>query len=652
MDTLTTPLPTPVVPVEPPADGQLGGPRPTRRRFRRRRLWLVLGVVAAILLLLGGTAAFLATRLLPIWHEADAGRHHLLAGAALIQSAGPSLTSKQADAASADFNAAYQEFSAAHARLTKSRVVATLAHLPFIGDQMAAARGLTSMGIHLARAGEQAAIDFKTLTAPPAAGSAALTPGEKVMKAFGYVDQIAAMLDQVKTDRATIPRSGLLPQLRQAVAQFDDKFAKVERGLVAFRQAQPAVADLIGANGPRTYMVLQQDSAEQRATGGFIGSVGFLTFDRGKLAPFEPIDVYKIDNASTAHFDPPAPLKSVFHLKTWSLRDANWSPDFPTSARQAEAMLTAETGRRVDGVIAIDPYLVSRLLGVLGPTPIPETGDVVDQNNFFEKTLLAVQLYSGQGNRKAFLSYAARAIFGRVSSAPSSSWAGLVNSLQWGCESRSLQAYLHDPRSQQLVTRYGCSGEIRKPADDGLFIVTANVGGNKDDYWLRRSYSLSIAVNADGTARHTLHIKYGGLTPQDKPGSNFKPLTGKWGYTGWLRVYLPPSSIIRGISGAALQPGDDSGRQVLQGWLYVQFNTDVDVVVVYDVPLKVRPGAQKLELLWQKQAGRQGDPINLDIKWPADWSLQSARLNGQATKTPVTSDLSVDRDLVFTFVRP
>ncbi len=62
----------------------------------------------------------------------------------------------------------------------------------------------------------------------------------------------------------------------------------------------------------------------------------------------------------------------------WQLADANWSPDFPTSARDALRLYTNESGDdRIDGVLGITTYTIDELLEVTGPIAVPEYGATI-----------------------------------------------------------------------------------------------------------------------------------------------------------------------------------------------------------------------------------------------------------------------------------
>ncbi|HEY9289370.1 MAG TPA: DUF4012 domain-containing protein [Candidatus Dormibacteraeota bacterium] len=638
------------------ADGiASAGPAWRARRYRGRL------IAAGVIVLLVIFAGFALLRVRALVSDLNGGKTELLAGAQILKG-GTGLNKQQVEAATGHFKRAELDFDAASAQLN-GRAFGIFGALPFASTQLGAARRLTDMGIHASRAGVVGGDALATaLSEQPTSGSGVSGPGQKVMAIFQALDPklatITSELDAMVADRTAIPSSGLVPPLAKAVSEFDSKVkVKTLRDAVAALKAdERPLKSLLGLDGPRTYLVLQQDPAELRATGGFIGTVGFLSFDHGKMSPYQSLDVYDIDGAdhygkllgprgSPKHVDPPAPMEQTFRLISWQLRDSNWSPDFPSAARQAEFFLNLETGKKVDGVIAIDPYFISRILAVTGPVKVPQTGDTVTAQNFFDMSTLRVNVESGTGPGKQFLSYASQAIFARLLSTSPKEWLAMAQALQSACESRSLQAYFHDDQVTQFVQNHSCDGQVQHPNGDSLFVVLTNLNGTKDDYWMNRRSELSVKVLPNGIVRHSLTVHYDGLTPHP-------PLTGSWGYTGWLRIYVPPTATLISGTGVQFDTTKELGRRVFEGWLYVQFGASKDVTLVYDVPSNaIGATGGHFDLTWQKQAGRLGDPVKVSLDLPAGVELRRVAVSGKAipTNTAVVSDLSSDREFSFVY---
>ena len=185
---------------------------------------------------------------------------------------------------------------------------------------------------------------------------------------------------------------------------------------------------------------------------------------------------------------------------------------------------------------------------------------------------------------------------------------------------------------------------------DGVFVVDTNMGASKDDYWVARRFSVSLQVRPDGSVRHTLRLHYDGskLVPN---GNLTLP------YRDWLRVYLPKGAHVvgvEGIGGHGLGPQTvtDLGRTVVQGWMEFGFQGSSDVKLVYDVNAEA-DSRHQLDFFWQKQAGRQGDPITVSLQLPPGWSLTQTRVNGAPLQgSTIRSDLAVDRQLSFSYQPP
>src|SRR4030042_5849513 len=93
-------------------------------------------------------------------------------------------------------------------------------------------------------------------------------------------------------------------------------------------------------NQPRTFLILLQNNQELRPTGGFMGSYAILKTQDFKLKDLKVEDIYETDGKVSAHINPPAPIQEAFHLGTWRLRDANWDPNFKSTAETLDWIFT------------------------------------------------------------------------------------------------------------------------------------------------------------------------------------------------------------------------------------------------------------------------------------------------------------------------
>src|SRR4051812_24084293 len=152
-------------------------------------------------------------------------------------------------------------------------------------------------------------------------------------------------------------------------------------------QMAPLIPDLLGFTKPKSYLLLVQNNQELRATGGFITAVGKLTVANGRITSINFVDSFNIAPNNVDHPLAPDPLKRFMDIPILFLRDANWSPDFPTSARMASSIYAQDTGVQVDGVITIDLRAVQFLVGALAPLQIPGSDVPLTADNVIQEML-------------------------------------------------------------------------------------------------------------------------------------------------------------------------------------------------------------------------------------------------------------------------
>jgi hypothetical protein len=104
-----------------------------------------------------------------------------------------------------------------------------------------------------------------------------------------------------------------------------------------YRELDDILPGLLGWGGEKRYLVLAQNPAELRPTGGYTGTVGVVTLRDGALVEQRFMDTYELSRREGLPFiEPPAALadRLLGDEQSWRLADANWSADFPKSPRQ------------------------------------------------------------------------------------------------------------------------------------------------------------------------------------------------------------------------------------------------------------------------------------------------------------------------------
>ena len=145
----------------------------------------------------------------------------------------------------------------------------------------------------------------------------------------------------------------------------------------------PMGAAMLGADGPRTYLVLGQSADELRGVGGYVSSVWRATFDEGELTGVIYQDSVRVDDWGRLDLYPEAPPGLDEHMNAWVwlLRDVSWDPDFPTTARSAADLYRLGQRLSVDGVVAINQWTLLELVKSLGDIESPSGGEPLNSRN-------------------------------------------------------------------------------------------------------------------------------------------------------------------------------------------------------------------------------------------------------------------------------
>ncbi len=165
-----------------------------------------------------------------------------------------------------------------------------------------------------------------------------------------------------------IPQEQLPWRVKQFLELSDEWLPAAEDGL----RLAPYLPVLLGQDGPRRYLILAQNEDEMRATGGFLTGAGVITVQDGQIIDLTFRDANQVDNWRDKPYDfPPQPLYDFMGLELFLFRDANYWPDFPTSAQKAmDLFVYGQDSAPLDGAIAIDQEFLRTLVDATGPVPI------------------------------------------------------------------------------------------------------------------------------------------------------------------------------------------------------------------------------------------------------------------------------------------
>lgn len=328
-----------------------------------------------------------------------------------------------------------------------------------------------------------------------------------------------------------IDKAQLLPQVSAPLDEAAGELQKAATALSSASDAANIAPTMLGADGRRNYLLIIQNNAEARASGGIPGALAVLTFENGKLSLGTQSSASEIGTVS-----PPVPVdreqQQIYTSRLGKyMQDVNLTPDFPSAAATAQAIWEKKTGQRVDGVISIDPVVLSYILGSTGPVSVngPELAAVKASGLPTEltgdnvvRTLLS-DVYAKIKEPKLqdiYFAGVAKEVFSALSTGKGEA-KGLITGITRGTDEGRVLVWSASPSEQAVISKYPMSGSISGPSvSPAQFGVYFNDGtGAKMDYYVKRTVQLIKHCPADGYEQTTVRITSTNTAPADAANS-------------------------------------------------------------------------------------------------------------------------------------
>jgi len=325
---------------------------------------------------------------------------------------------------------------------------------------------------------------------------------EAVARALPVLSTADRTLAKADARVMAIDVDGLMPLLQ---ARASDAQAKVHETAVAVAAAHDAarlMPTMLAKRGPtRRYLLLIMNNAEVRSLSGMPGSVAVITARRGKVDMGEQGGIHDIPPLD----EPPLSVKKEIAAGLPSsvgtdIRDVATIPDFPRVARIAAAIVGERWDEEFDGVVAVDPVVMSYVLGGVGSVDVGD-GVRINQQNAVATLLNGVYLkYPTDTERQDdVFELAARRIFNALVGGQGNS-VRTIRGLVQGAQERRVFLWSRDAAEQRRIARTGIAGAMSVDAAAPEVGFFANNGGSaKMEFYLRMGSRLETRrCYADG----------------------------------------------------------------------------------------------------------------------------------------------------------
>lgn len=468
----------------------------------RALLWiggagLVLLIVASVPAVLAGIEA----------------REMLDDGRQVAEAAVEAARNGEPDQAAAKFAEAAEQFDRARSQLGGPLVTAGLL-VPVLSPNLEAARELSDAGVDLARAGERLTKPVDPERLRVRGGQVSL---EEVRKITPSLSEAATLLADTRERVDGIETDYLLPPVRDALDEVGRELSRTE--IDARRGAEAAVRlpAILGDDGPRRYLLVVQNNAEARATGGIVLFWGVINANNGDIDVEELEPVRRLNEGIQDCRCDPQVITTEDYLRRYSRHDpthtwqnTNLSPDFPTVGQVMASLFPQSGGFPIDGIVRTDPYGLAALLRLTGsvevePWEVPITADNVVQILLEE----SYRAFANENQRENFNEAVAQAVVDLASEGDLGQPGRIAEVLGEAARQGHLALYFTRPEEQALARLLDADAGYTPPRNDGILVTTNNAGQNKLDYYLGRrlEYDVALDPSKDGeTAMATGHL--------------------------------------------------------------------------------------------------------------------------------------------------
>ena len=465
---------------------------------------MVLGVVVVAVALHAGYQALRArSELVAVAHDFQAVKAHLAAG----------------DVAAARTSLREAQLHSHQARgHTDGPVWGVLGHAPGVGDDMKAVTTVARVCDNLASGvlpnGLTAADRLTPSDLRPVDGRVDLAPLEQ---ARPLLARVSRGFRKQRQDVDSIDSSGLTAGVAGPVRELQRQLRDASETADHVDRAVHLLPPMLGADGPRRYLLMFQNNAEIRSGGGVPGSFAVVTADHGRMRL-----AGHVSDATMGSFDKrPVPLtageKGLFGTTPGRFaQDVTAIPDFPRSAQLLAAMWRRNHDQPLDGVMSADPVALSQILRGTGPVAVP--GGRLSADNAVS-TLLSTtyRRISDPTAQDAYFAEVTSRVFGAVAAgggAPRT----VVTGVATAAGQRRLLVWSAHPAEQRLLDPTNVGGRLTTTTSSNrpqLGVYLNDNGASKLDYYLHYDVDVQPRNCTEGRQRMVVTLRLRSDVPSD-----------------------------------------------------------------------------------------------------------------------------------------
>ena len=273
------------------------------------------------------------------------------------------------------------------------------------------------------------------------------------------LEDVQPVISRCSTQVADLPEAHVsrlaevLPKVQGAITSAGEAVDTVQSFL-------PHLNYLLGSGGTkRNYLVVAFTNAELRSAGGFPGSWTLVTVENGKISMGKTVTLqHKADDFLQFRDDE----KAAFPGVTGNMGSIPFLPDFTRVGALMAQGYEHHRNVHIDGVIAIDPVFLQRVLSLTGGVTASD-GTLVDGTNAaWELMSNAYWRFGNEGSKQdQFFAEVASLSFNMLThNMGKVGLANLFSLISDSAADHRFQGWMENEAVQQIIEELGFSGKV------------------------------------------------------------------------------------------------------------------------------------------------------------------------------------------------
>ena len=347
-----------------------------------------------------------------------------------------------------------------------------------------------------------------------------------------YLDFAESVIPTAETLLETVNAVDL-SFLGEEVAQYLSYLELANQAMDFYREDPlilPLLKSMLGTEADRFYVIAVQNPAEIRASGGFPGSMGTIRIRDGVLTVGDFTSVVNMMAKSTprgiaiTHEE-----RQLFHhlSSIYDPRDADLCPDFERVGHIWALACQEMLLEPVDGVIAVTPHIVQRLLKVMGEEIELFDGTVLNGDNALKVLLHDIYFSYFSKNYVKDAETISDALFEEAAKQTLEKLTGDISISQLlacfpvvkaSVEDRTLMVWMKQEQEQTLMRRLDCDGGLNQdPTEPEAGVYFNMVLASKMGWYIVMDTFMEVPTrNEDGSYTYPVKVTFVNIADKEE----------------------------------------------------------------------------------------------------------------------------------------